>query len=120
MASPTKLFGQIIHISEEQVFGDKGFKKRELHLQTIEQFPNFYNIEFTQKNCDLLNDFKVGENVGVFYNLNGRKYEKEDGSTAVFNSVAGWKIESLNTQTPNSAIEKYTDQKEEEIDDLPY
>lgn len=37
------------------------FQKRQLVVTTEEQYPQFIEINFVQDKCDLLNNYKVGE-----------------------------------------------------------
>ena len=51
------------------------FKKRELVVTTEEQYPQTISVEFVQDKTDLLNNYKVGQNVKVNINLRGRQWE---------------------------------------------
>lgn len=88
--------GVIQQISEEQTFGENGFKKKEVIIKTLEQYPNFYNIEFTQDNVKLLDGFIASENVSIRCNIKGREYKNEDnGNYNIFMSIVGWQIERV-------------------------
>lgn len=73
------------------------FKKRELVVTTDEQYPQHILIEFAQDKCDLLNSFKVGDNVNVSINLRGREWINPQGETKYFNQIQGWRIEKTDT-----------------------
>ena len=110
--------GQIKLVGETQTFGAKGFKKRELVVTTDEQYPQDIMIEFTQDKCDLLNLYKVGQNVDVSINLRGREWINPEGVAKYFNSIQGWrieKIEEVETTTPVSL-----DSPSEVQEDLPF
>lgn len=70
------------------------FSKRELVIETNEQYPQVLSIEFTQDRADLLNGKHIGQDVTVGINLRGREYIKE-GEPKVFNSINGWKIDII-------------------------
>jgi len=70
------------------------FTKRELVVTSEEQYPQHILIEFAQDKCDLLNQFKVGDNVSVSINLRGREWINPQGEAKYFNSVQGWRISS--------------------------
>ena len=115
-----KVLSDVINVTDS-------FKKRELVVITDEQFPQSIMIEFTQDKADLLNAFKVGQDVKVSINLGGREWVNPQGETKYFNSIRGWRIEALSkeNQTPQPAMPKEafapaTDFKEEEHDDLPF
>jgi hypothetical protein len=69
------------------------FTKRELVVATEEQYPQFISINFVQDKCDLLNNYKVGDNVKVSINLRGIEWVNPQGETKYFNDIQGWKIE---------------------------
>ena len=43
-----KVDGLVKVIGETLTFGDKGFRKRELVVQTEDQYPQFIQLEFVQ------------------------------------------------------------------------
>lgn len=105
------------------------FKKREMVVTTEEQYPQHIMIEFTQDKTDLLNQYNIGEQVRVSINLRGREWTNPQGETKYFNSIQGWRIERLQTETPTNqmppmpaadAFEPATNFNEEEHDDLPF
>ncbi|MEZ4779806.1 MAG: DUF3127 domain-containing protein [Flavobacteriaceae bacterium] len=120
--------GKIKQISDTQTFGSNGFRKRELVVTTEEQYPQHILIEFVQDKTDLLNNYKVGQNVKVSINLRGREWVNPQGETKYFNSIQGWRIENLDaapaTQMPpmpaEDAFEPISDFNEEDHDDLPF
>lgn len=73
------------------------FKKRDLVVTTEEQYPQFISINFVQDKCDLLNNYKVGDNVKVSVNLRGKEYVNPQGEIKYFNDIQGWKIEKSET-----------------------
>jgi hypothetical protein len=84
--------GKIKFINAEQVVS-AAFKKRELVVTTEEQYPQHIMMEFTQDKCDLLNIYKVGEDVKVSINLRGREWVSPQGETKYFNTIQAWRIE---------------------------
>ncbi len=121
--------GKVKMIGETQTFGSNGFRKREIVVTTEEQYPQHIMVEFVQDKCDLLNTFQVGQDVKISINLRGREWVNPQGETKYFNSIQGWRIESLQPAAPTSAatppppadaFEPATDFSEEEHDDLPF
>jgi len=88
--------GKIKVLNETQTFGASGFRKREAVITTDEQYPQDILIEFIQDKCDLLDRFKVGQDVDVSINLRGREWIDPEGVAKYFNSIQGWRIESVN------------------------
>ena len=89
-----KFTGVIHQIKETQQISDS-FKKRELILTTEADtnYPQSILIEFVQDKTDLLNGLKVGQNVNVKINLQGREWTNPQGEVKYFNSLKGWFIE---------------------------
>ncbi len=122
--------GRIKLIGNVQTFGNNGFRKREMVVTTEEQYPQHIMIEFVQDKTDLLNSFQVGQPVKVSINLRGREWVSPQGETKYFNTVQGWRIESLAQQQnqapdmppvpPMDAFEPANDFKEDDYDDLPF
>jgi hypothetical protein len=94
----------ISEIGETQEFGDNGFKKRQLiGLEINGEYENHYCFEFVQDKTNLLDNFEVGENVEVFFNIRCRKYEPIDKPAQYFTTLSGWKVklaEKLESKPP--------------------
>lgn len=99
-----EITGIIKVIGDTNVFGSNSFKKRDLVITTIEQYPNDIIIQFTQQRCDLLNNLQVGQNVKVYINIKGREWTNPQGEIKYFNTIEGWKIEVI--QTTNVAYQQ--------------
>jgi hypothetical protein len=84
--------GKVKVIGETATFGEKGFRKRELVVRTVEQYPQDIMIEFVQDKCDLLDNFQVGGGVKVDINLRGREWINPAGVAKYFNTLQAWKI----------------------------
>ena len=121
--------GRIKVINAEQQVS-ASFKKRELVVTTDEQYPQHIMIEFTQDKCDLLNNYKPGEQVKVSINLRGREWVSPQGETKYFNSIQGWRVEKIQMEAPNQSqqapmpaaqtFEAASNFTEEDHDDLPF
>ena len=83
--------GKIKMINPTQVVSDK-FSKREFVVTTNETYPQDLMMQITQDKCNLLDIFKVGENVTVSFNLRGREWTNPQGEVKYFNSLEAWKI----------------------------
>ena len=122
-----ELLGKIKLIGDIKTYGDNGFRKRELVLTTEEQYPQHNLIEFIQNNCELLDNYSIGQTVRIGINIRGREWESPDQGIKYFNSIQGWRIESLDDQVMNSApedlpIESNNSPKDDDLteDDLPF
>jgi hypothetical protein len=83
--------GIIKRIGATQVVSDK-FQKREVHIQTAEQFPQVLSIEFAQDKCSILDNYAAGQEVTIGINLRGREWTSPQGEVKAFNTIQGWKI----------------------------
>ena len=116
--------GKIKIIGDVQTFGTD-FTKRQLVVTTDDQYPQVISIDFLKDKCDLINGYKVGQNVSVSINLGGREWINPQGEAKYFNSVTGWKINKLtSTETENlPPVEQFktiSDVGDEAPDDLPF
>lgn len=111
--------GIIKKIDETKTYGESGFRKREVVLATDEQYSQLLLIEFVQDKCDLLNSFKVGEDVTISINLRGREWVNPEGEAKYFNSIQGWAIEKKGGKI-EEPIELEATFIENEPDDLPF
>ncbi len=76
--SDPKVRGIVHFIDETKTYGQKGFRKRLVVLeQDKERFTNFVPIEFTNDNCDTVDELSVGDDVEIDYRLSGRKWQKD-------------------------------------------
>ncbi len=81
--------------SEQQV-SDK-FKKREFVItDNTTQYPQHISFQLTQDRCNLIENYKEGDVVNVFFNVRGREWKSPQNEIKFFNSLEAWKIESAN------------------------
>ncbi|AGO48758.1 single strand DNA binding protein [Cellulophaga phage phi46:3] len=121
-----ELEGKIIVIGETETFGNNGFSKRQLVIETDENFPQKLAMDFVKDKGDLLNSYTIGQSVKVGINHRGSEYNGK-----YYVNLQGWRIELLGQpeSKPESAVDKYeaketpaaeTEQSEEEEDELPF
>lgn len=116
--------GTIKLIYDTQQVSEK-FKKREFVItETNSPYPQEVIFQLTQEKVDLINDYKVGEEVEVNFNLRGRAWTNpKDNVTRYFNSLDAWKIAKVGqAQTNNApAHEEFVPQMNAVVDDdLPF
>ena len=121
--------GTIKLIDETKTFGNNGFRKREVVITTEEQYPQHILVEFVQDKTDLLNSYSVGQQVKISINIRGREWTNPQGEVKYFNSIQGWRIESVQNDAPAEGIppvppaeafEPADNLNEEDHDDLPF
>lgn len=95
-----EVLGTIKKIFPKKTFGNN-FKKIEFVIKTNDLYPQNLLIECIQEKLELINKFKVGDNVKVFINLRGREWINPEGEAKYFNSIQAWKIEKINNKKKN-------------------
>lgn len=123
-----EITGTIYKMFDEQRFSEK-FSKKEIVIETQDQYPQKIIIEFVNNSIDHLDNFAEGMSVKIGINLRGREWVSPQGETKYFNSIQGWRIESLDQapqqpyqkpsvpQTQNSSVDKSQTMEQNEIDD---
>ncbi|MBL3657954.1 DUF3127 domain-containing protein [Fulvivirga sediminis] len=93
--------GKILEISSTQQV-TSSFQKREFVLEYAEnpQYPEFLKFEMIQDKCALLDIYKVGDDIDVYFNLKGRKWTDPKGEVKYFNSLQAWKLEGVSANAP--------------------
>jgi Domain of unknown function (DUF3127) len=117
---------------EEQQVSEK-FKKRDLILtDNSSQYPQHISFQLTQDKCSLIDAYKVGDEVKVYFNLRGREWTSPQGEVKYFNTLEAWRLEggakagsapaaaqSSNNSIPNDAPTTFTAASDQD-DDLPF
>jgi hypothetical protein len=120
-----EVIGKIKVINAEQQVS-ASFRKRELVVETSEEYPQFISINFIQDKCDVLNGYNVGQEVKVGINLRGREWVNPQGETKYFNDIQGWRVEKLEAnnakeyEVKNPTYEPANLGAETENPDLPF
>lgn len=119
-----KVVGKLRTTGETIQVSDK-FKKRQIVIDTDEQFSQAVGIDFVQDKVDLLNNYKQGDNVSVSVNIRGSEYNGK-----FYVNLQGWRIEKdeeAPASTPPAKAAKEPKpfpmadpHNEEDFDDLPF
>src|SRR4030042_1867632 len=120
--------GRIIDISAVNQVSDK-FRKREFVIEKKEAggsavFVDFIKFQLTQEKCDLINESFLNEDVKIWFNLRGNKWER-DGKINYFTNLDVWKIEKLSSltsdqSTPSDITLEDIPPENDELRDLPF
>lgn len=120
--------GKVIDISPVNQVSDK-FRKREFVVEKKETggsavFVDYIKFQLTQDKCDLINESYLNENVKIWFNLRGNKWER-DGKVNYFTNLDVWKIEKLSPESrdqnapPDVSLEDIPPENDE-LSDLPF
>ncbi|QDP52189.1 MAG: hypothetical protein Unbinned2902contig1001_31 [Prokaryotic dsDNA virus sp.] len=99
MSDSIQISGVIEEIFDTHEYSEK-FKKREFVLKHAPdpQWPELLKVEFINQKTDLLDQYKIGDNVTCDINLKGRKWENDNGSGYV-NSLQCWRISTNDNES---------------------
>jgi hypothetical protein len=117
-----ELKGTIKVIKPTEVISDK-FKKREFVVtDNSSQYPQIIAFQCVQDKCSLLDNYSVGQDVKVNFNLRGREWAGKDNVVKYFISLDAWKIESIGATNsePSSAPVPEVDSFSDDEGDLPF
>lgn len=79
--------GLVHKIGETEEIGNNGFTKRQLVVETQEQYKQTIPIDFVKDKTSLLDELVVGQNVEVSINVRGNEYNGK-----YYVNLQGWKI----------------------------
>ena len=119
-----KLTGTLKVAKETQVVSEK-FSKRIFVITDESQYPQDIEFQLTQDKCNLLDAFKVGNQLEVSFNLRGREWTSPGGEVKYFNTLEAWRLERLDGNGESIQDKARVDQMKahapnEEEDDLPF
>lgn len=84
-----KITGEVLCVGQTEVKSDK-FKKRDIVIKTVAQYPETVVVQFANDKCDWLEKFSLGQKVDVEFNLKAKEYLGK-----WYNSIEGWKIKTV-------------------------
>ncbi|MHB8261322.1 MAG: DUF3127 domain-containing protein [Bacteroidia bacterium] len=79
------------------------FKKRDF-VVTIEPgspYPQQVSFQLAQDKVSLIDNFNIGDEVKVLFNLKGREWISPQGETKYFNTIDAWRIEKIGAGQPS-------------------
>ncbi len=124
-----EITGKVIDISPVNQVSDK-FKKREFVIEKKEAggsavFIDYVKFQLIQDKCDLINESFLNEDVKIWFNLKGNKWER-DGKINYFTNLDAWKIEktssgtSRDQNTSSHVTLEDIPPENDELSDLPF
>jgi len=77
-----------------------------------------------QDKCDLINESYLNEDVKIWFNLKGNKWER-DGKINYFTNLDAWKIEKTSSAVKDQNVPSHTTLEDippenDELSDLPF
>jgi hypothetical protein len=92
--------GKVLEIFPVQQVKES-FRKREFVVEYRDsgQYSEYIKFELIQDRCDLLNEFKAGDEIDVQFNLKGRIWTNPQGEKVYFNSLQAWRIDKVKEES---------------------
>jgi len=88
--------------SQAQQVSDK-FKKREFVItDNSSQYPQHISFQLTQDKCNLIDQYSIGAEIKVHFNLRGREWTSPQGEVKYFNTLEAWRLEGATNGTSGS------------------
>ena len=123
-----EITGKIIEVLPVNQVSDK-FRKREFVIEKKDTggsavFIDYIKFQLVQDKCDLINESFLNEEVRIWFNLKGNKWER-DGKINYFTNLDAWKIEKVTesgrnqNNLPDNALEDVPPEIDE-LSDLPF
>ncbi len=123
-----EITGKVIDIAPVNQVSDK-FRKREFVIERKETggaavFIDYIKFQLLQDKCDLINESFMNEEIKIWFNLKGNKWER-DGKVNYFTNLDAWKIEKVSSQgreqssQPRTTLEDIPTENDE-LSDLPF
>ncbi len=123
-----EITGKVIDVAPVNQVSDK-FKKREFVIEKKEtggsaMFIDYIKFQLVQDKCDLINESFLNEEVKIWFNLKGNRWER-DGKVNYFTNLDAWKIEKLSaavrdTPVPGAIHEEDFPPEPDDLSDLPF
>lgn len=115
MSKTFEIQGLIHSIGETTEYGNNGFTKREFVVKLTgddenSAYPNHIAFELIKDKCALMDNYKAGDELKVFFNLSGRLWSGGGKPEKCFTSLQAWKIETAEsgfTETQPAAQETF-------------
>jgi hypothetical protein len=92
------------------------FTKREIVVETVEEYPQLLKIEVHNAKCKDYESIPLNTMVDLRIDLRGRKWTNPQGVTTVINSILAWKVQPKIVHTPVPV----TQITQNVIEDLPF
>ena len=123
-----EIVGKVIEVFPVMQVSDK-FRKREFVIEKKEAgggavFIDYVKFQLIQEKCELINESFLQEEVKIWFNLKGNKWER-DGKVNYFTNLDAWKIEKTSSPgreqvNPSQNIPEDIPPENEEMSDLPF
>jgi len=87
--------GKVVRVLPTQTVGEKGFQKREIHVEidSDSKYPQVIGLEAQGEKVTLLDGLNPNDIVSFEINLRGREWSEQYDVVKVFNTLSIWKVD---------------------------
>jgi hypothetical protein len=87
--------GKVVRVLPTQTVGEKGFQKREIHVEidSESKYPQVIGLEAQGEKVSLLDGINPNDIASFEINLRGREWSGQYDVVKVFNTLSIWKVE---------------------------
>lgn len=115
----------ILKVKNETQQVSEKFKKRDFVLtDNSSQYPQHISFQLTQDKVSLIDQYAIGSEIKVHFNLRGREWTSPQGEVKYFNTLEAWRIEGNTASTSTNKAESLPAETftsaGAENDDLPF
>ncbi|BFM15511.1 hypothetical protein R50073_16940 [Maricurvus nonylphenolicus] len=108
MSQSFQIQGEIHSIGHTNEYGNNGFTKREFVIKLTgpgenSNYPNYINLELVKDNCALMDNYNLGDEIIVHFNLQGRLWAGNGNGEKCFNSLQAWRVQPAAQAQPQAA-----------------
>ena len=122
-----KLLEKFAAIQRTETFKVREFvisKTEDINGKTI---TNFIKFQCVQDRTNIVDNINIGDEVKVYFNIRGTKWEK-DGRISYFSNLDAWRIEQILHAGKEASsdddhlepLDTFTSSSQDAIDDLPF
>ena len=92
-----KVKGEVQQVSEK-------FKKRDFVItdSSSSQYPQHVSFQLTQDKVNLIDQYQIGSEIKVHFNLRGREWTSPQGEVKYFNTLEAWRLEGASNANSSS------------------
>lgn len=117
-----ELTGKLHFVYPEKQISEK-FKVREFVVEVPSgMYTEFPKFQVVQERCAILDSFKTGDSVKVYFDVRGRQFTGRDGNIGYMTSLQAWRLENAGQSeaavpppSPAAANTNFDD-----IDEVPF
>jgi hypothetical protein len=126
-----ELTGKLL-IKFDTIQRTESFKTREFVIEKSEDIngkviTNFIKFQCVQDRTGIVDRINAGDEVKVYFNIRGSKWEK-DGKISYFNNLDAWRIEQILQPGKDASsdddhlepLDTFSSSSQDAIDDLPF